>query len=249
MMGFQLMSRVLLALLSLASLACAHTIEFNNNTFFSPVTGQEFLSGSVSVASNNVTPVTVVDDITNNPPLRSGVHFEDIEGILSGSSVSNLEPNANLTLISGVDVFIGNTVNGVRWQFLRAPFGWVGAVQAGISDRTDETSKTSQAFTATSTAKIKTTETGISIGYQFPTVVAYASYVTDKHNTSTTVTNASGSFGPYADSGEHTMTSVGLASTTPGFYYGIEHSFVDLVWNSVTKAKKTATGFRIGYMW
>lgn len=235
----------------LVLVGCGHTLEFRNNTFFSPVTGNRSWAGNVNNAFTSATPVTVINDITTSPPTRSAVTFEDTTDSIPILDLLNLDPNVQLTLLPSLDIFSGPTSYGIRWQFLgNGPqTGLVAAVQVGTNDRTDSTVKTSQGTQAKSSAKIATSESGLSVGYQFASVAAYVSYVKDFHTVKTTVNNSASSFGPYTDKGEHSITSIGLNKTTTGFYYGIEYSLIQVVWNSTQKDQQYSSGVRLGFAW
>lgn len=238
--------------MGLFCLSCAHTVDFRTNTFFSPIAGDHSWSGNFSVVANAETKVTLINDVTTNPPTRNTININSDYDLSDLSFIGSIGFDANLTLLPQLNAFISNDINGLRWQFWgngAKHLGWVAALQAGIGGKTQAQEQASQNTVTKASSEVTTSNQGLSLGYQFPDVVVYLSYVKNEHKTATTVRNSFGSFGPYADKGIHQITSLGLSSVGTGVHFGIEYSLLHINWNHSETVKQHSTGFKLGYAW
>lgn len=92
---------------------------------------------------------------------------------------------------------------------------------------------------------------GLSFGYLFGTdKVAYLSYIDHRLSTRTTVTNTFGSFGPYLDTGDHHLWSIGIGNHgTKGFSYTIDGTRLIHNWVGADVGHFDSLGFQFGYNW
>lgn len=246
------MEKTILLFMGLFCLSCAHTVDFRTNTFFNPIAGDHSWSGNFSAVANAETKVTLINDVTTNPPTRTTISINNDYDFTDLFLLSYIGIDANLTLIPQLNAFISNDLTGLRWQFLgngANHLGWVAALQAGVGGKTQAHEQTDNNVVTKATSKVTTINQGISLGYQFSDIVLYLSYVKDEHKTSTTVSNSYGSFGPYADKGTHQITSLGMSSVGSGIQFGFEYSLLQINWNLSEEVMQHSTGLKLGYAW
>ncbi|WP_415061853.1 hypothetical protein [Bdellovibrio sp.] len=241
-----LLGPTLLILLS----ACSHTINFRASHFAAPVVSEKQWGGHVALVGTAVTKVTVVNDITSNPPSRNTLTINEDVDAADLLLVRNIGLDASLSLYRGLDLYLDNSLLGVRFQFLNhgaGPNNWVASLLGSYGER--ETS-TTQDPGGTAKSKVISSQAGISLGYTLEYIVPYFSYIHEAHEVTTDVTNNSGNFGPYKDKGTHQYYSIGIASHGKGLVYGVEYSRLNISWDRSSKAEpQDALGMKLGFAW
>lgn len=238
----------LLVLLS----GCSHTINFRASHFAIPVTGEDQWSGHVALVGASVTKVTVINDITSNPPNRSSLLIN--ESVDAGDLMffNNLGLDASLTVFKSIDLYMDNGLFGLRYQFLNhgaAAQNWVASLQGAYGKKEVSTSEGSSGSTdAEAKSKVTTSQAGISLGYKLEKIVPYISYIYESHDVSTDVTNTHGNFN-YKDKGIHQYYSIGIASHGKGLDYGIEYTRVNIDWNRSNTQGQDAMAVKLGIAW
>lgn len=235
--------------------ACTHTIKFRASHFAVPITGERQWNGKAAIVGSSVTKVTLVNDITTNPPVRNTIRINDnldVEDVAFAGIFDAVGFDASLSIINSVDAYLDNTLLGLRWQFLNHgnnSDAWVASIQGAMGNRDSTDSYSSSGNEASAKSKIKTTQAGLSLGHKFGTVAPYISYIHENHSVSTSVDNNSGSYN-YDDSGVHTYYSLGVTSTAPtGFTFAVEYSHILIDWDRADLAKQDALAARVGFAW
>lgn len=246
------MNLLIVIIMGIFLASCTHTINFRSTHFASPVAGEQQWSGHLAAVGSAVTKVTVVNDIDSNPPARTSVEVnkEVSAGDLMG--LSKISFDASLSVWSGTDIFVDGSLGGFRYQFLNHGTSdnvWVGAVHGAFGQRTVATSSTSSGVESTADSKVTTSQAGISLGYKFPSVVPYFSYIHEAHEVSTMVKNGSGSFGAFLDNGTHEYYTLGFSSHGRGIAYALEYSMIDISWSRGERAYQNAAGAKVGFAW
>lgn len=232
--------------------ACTHTIEFRTSHFASPVTGENQWNGQIAGVASATTKVTVINDITANPPTRNSVEVNKSVDVGDVFLVNNIGFDASLSILRSLDIYVDSSLYGLRWQFLNHGSDvdvWVGAIQGAYGERSDSTSNSDSGVTSKADSKIKTTQAGISLGYKLASIVPYVSYIQENNEISTSVTNGGGNFGPYVDKGSHRNFSVGLSSHGRGILYAIEYNMINITWERAEDAYQNAAGLKLGFAW
>lgn len=236
--------------------ACSHTIKFRASHFVIPITSEKQWGGQVAVSGSSVTKVTLVNDYTTNPPTRTNVGINrdddlDVDDTFFGGAFSAVGLDANLSVLNSLDVYLESSLVGLRWQFLNhgsSSETVVAAIQAGMANREESESITSGGNTATAKSKIRTNQLGISVGYQYPAVVPYISYIEEKHEVTTDITNTGGNFS-YKDNGTHKYIALGLTKRLKDLTYAIEYTKVLIDWDRSQNEDQGALAARIGFAW
>lgn len=240
-------------LLGLMLSACSHTINFRASHFAIPVTGEDQWSGHVAATGTAISKITVVNDMTSNPPNTNPVRINaDIDaGDIVG--VNYIGFDASLTLLKRLDLILDNSLLGLRVQVLNhgaGPENWVAAIHGAMGNRDVKNSQESSGNTSEAKSEVKTTQLGVSVGYKFAAVIPYVSYIHEKHETSTRVTNTHGSFGPYENNGTHQYYSIGLTTYQKGLRFGLEYNRINLDWkNALDSEWQDAIGVKLGFAW
>lgn len=247
-----------LALIFLVSTlsACSHTIKFRASHFAIPITSEKQWGGQLAISGTSVTAVTLVNDYTSNPPVRDTVRINsstdlDVDDALFGGAFSTLGLDGNLSLLNSLDLYLENSIFGLRWQFLnhgKSEETWVAALQLGVGNRSESQSNDTSGTTASVASKIHTTQTGITVGYQFEKVVPYFSYVQERHAVTTDIDNIGGNFS-YNDSGTHECYAIGLTKKMKDLTYAFEYTHLNIDWNRAKKETQGAVGAKIGFAW
>ncbi|WP_291516392.1 hypothetical protein [Bdellovibrio sp. ArHS] len=227
---------------------CSHSLRFRASHFAVPVTGEQPWNGHIAVAGTPTTKVTVVDNISSNPPDRSEVKINDALDVTEVLLVGYVGVDASLSVLRSVDVFVDSNLFGLRWQFLNHDAkadAWVSAVHASYGEMKSTTSNNADE----AVSKIKTSQGGLSVGYKFAAFVPYVSYIYETHDVSTEVTNSLGAFGPYDDKGTHQYVSVGLSSYRRGLMGAIEYSLIDINWDRAKNEKQNSVAAKLGFAW
>ncbi len=147
--------------------------------------------------------------------------------------------DASLSILKSLDLYLDNSLWGLRWQFLNhdsGPENWVASLQAAYGAKDYDSS--SGAGSAKS--KIKTTQFGGSVGYKLQHLVPYVSYIRESHDTTTDVTNSFGNFDGYDDKGVHNYYGIGVGAYGKGLSYGIEYNRIDIKWDRAPGAQQDA---------
>lgn len=245
--------RILLILLVLILSSCTHTLKIRSSPFLSPIVDEKSLGGHFGVVASSPTTVTVVNDITSNPPIRSEVKINEDYDVGDILLLTHVGFDLSLSLIGSVEVYASNSISGLKWQFLN-PGGksevFVGALRVGLGSNSTSTSSSSGGVESNAKSNISAQEKGLSVGYIVrPTFIPYLSYVENTFEAKTSVTNSSGSFPGYEDFGKHTILSLGLANSTPGFDYGIEYNMINIKWDRSLASYQNTLGLKAGVRW
>lgn len=236
-----------LGLLFLTS--CSHTIHLRASHFAVPVVANKTFSPRFDIVGTPTTKVTLVDDITTNPPTRTHIKInDDSADIAEMLFVNQLSLDGGMSLLGGTEVFFDGGLLGLRWQFLNHNANinkWVSSIHGAYGG-----SKLSRSINMDeATTDRKTNQVGLSIGYQNAVFTPYLSYIYEKNETKTDVRNTYGTFGPYEDKGIHQYVAIGIAKTSPGFSIALELNLVDAFWNKTDRQSQLAGAARIGYHW
>lgn len=236
--------------------ACSHTIKFRASHFAIPITSEKQWGGQVAISGSSVTKVSLVNDYTTNPPTRTDVGINrdsdlDVDETFFAGAFSAVGLDANLSILNSLDLYSESSLIGLRWQFLNhgsTSETVVAAIQAGVASREESESITSGGNTSTAKSKIRTNQLGISVGYQYANVVPYISYVREKHEVTTDITNTGGNF-EYKDEGTHQYLAVGLTKRLKALTYAIEYTRVLAKWERSEEKSQGALAARIGIAW
>jgi len=100
--------------------ACSHTIEFRASHFATPVVSASPWQGQVSLVSAGYTKVSVINDITVSPPSRSAPRINESISPSDLLLVGVLGVDLSLSVLSGLDFYIENSLFGIRYQILNS---------------------------------------------------------------------------------------------------------------------------------
>ncbi|MCB9073053.1 MAG: hypothetical protein H6623_05495 [Bdellovibrionaceae bacterium] len=233
---------------------CSHSISIKGSRFFAPVTANEQWGGFATLSAGGDTRVTLVNDITANPPTRSSVLInQDVDaGDIFGINYLGIE--AGLSVVKSLEVYLDNSLLGLRWQFLNhgAEEGWVAAIEAGYASSSQGRSFDVESGNSSSaTSKVARAQGGLSLGYKVNEhFLPYLSYIYESYDVKTDVTNSYGSFGPYTDKGHHNLVSFGIMRPGPGIILALEYTHIFINWTGAPKsANQDAIGARFGFGW
>ena len=233
--------------------ACSHTIEFRASHFATPVASSHPWEGQVSLVGAGNTKVSVINDITTIPPTRTQVNINQSLSASELLLVGYTGLDLSLGILPGLDLYIENSLFGVRSQILNSGEQedvWVGAVHGAYGEKTQSTSTSQSNNESTAESKIITAQAGVSLGYRYSSVVPYFSYIHELNQVSTKVKNNNINFGPFDDEGKHSYYSFGVTSPPQkGLSYAIEYNMIDISWDRADRAYQNALGFRLGYRW
>jgi hypothetical protein len=248
------MKNILLVSALMMLSACSHTINFRANHFAAPIVGDDQWSGHAAVAGTSTTNVTVVNNYTSNPPIRTSVEINKDIGAADVLMINNVGFDASLSIVKSLELYVDSSFLGARLQFLNhgsQSESWVATIQGayGTKDKTSSESDANSTVTASAKSEVKSTQAGLSIGYKTSGVVPYISYLHEVHDVKTTITNNATAFGPYSDHGVHDYFSVGLTTSGKGFKAAIEYSMININWDRADKAYQNAFGGKIGVAW
>lgn len=236
-----------LHLISILLFSCSHSIKIRSSYFLTPTTSEKQWGGSVGIAAAKPSVITLVDDVSTNPPLRNGVKINNPNDV-NAAAVLESWLDINLSVINSLELFYTDYVAGAKWQFLNhnAKQNWVASVMGGYGMKNTETTTNSNK----SKTEISTTRAGLSLGYQNSgSWVPYISYIYQNHKTDTTVDNTFGAFGSFLDEGIHQNYALGIASTGPGLNAGLEYNYISMVWNGTSKGSEGVLGAMLNYAW
>ncbi len=247
------MKRFVLLLCLCFLMGCTHTIRMRSSHFNTPITSEKLFGGHFGAVGATPTTVTLINDITTNPPLRSEVKVNEDLKVSDLLLISNIGYDFSLGIGHSVELTASDSEYGVKWQFLNpgAKAGSVvGAVRAGLGSKTATTSTTSGDVECRASSSITLEQGGISFGYMVKeSFVPYISYVNDSISVTTNVTNGFGAFNDYKDKGIHSITSLGFANGSPGFDYAIEYNMIDIKWDRADRKYQNSVGFKLGARW
>lgn len=246
------MKKHLFLVLPLLLTACTHTINFRASHFATPVVADKQWGGHIAAVGSGVTKVTVVNDVTTNPPARTSVDVNKDASVADMLGVTFFSLDASLHIWNGTEIYLDGPLLGFRYQFLNHGAGenvWVGALQGAYAQRTVSTSSTNSNIESKADSKVTTSQAGISLGYKVSQIVPYFSFIYEAHEVTTNVTNGNGSFGPYPDKGNHQYYSLGLSSYERGFTYAVEYNMITISWDRSENAYQNAVGAKLGYAW
>lgn len=235
--------------------SCAHTIDLRTSHFLTPTVSEGQWGGSVSLSGAQPSKITLVNDITTNPPTRTGVKINDDITVSDLFMLSGFGFDLNLSPYPSLEIFIDNYTLGLKWQFLNYGFvddGVVGSFIGayGGKSTTIDVSSSGQPGSH-STSNVSTLRLGASVGYQFVHAFKWSPYLSiihEQHNAKTEVDNSYGHFGAYENSGRHEVLSVGASTVGKGLKMALEYNFIQLNWDDVN-ANQNTVGFLIGGEW
>lgn len=241
---------------ALLSISCSHIVRVRSNHFATPMVNTQPFHGQFFISGSTDSRITVIDDITQNPPLRTSVKINkdySVRDILFPTDVPSL--NLNLAIINKVETFIDGYYLGLKWQFLDSSDeanAWIASIQgaSGSLEITDGFSSSASAKSVT-----RSYYWGASMGYKFNQFITYFSYLREAHKVSTTVnikdsvSVPGGNFGPYTDTGIHDNLSFGIESKGAGFHYGFEYAMIQMIWNKTSRGYQNNFGLKAGYAW
>lgn len=233
---------------------CSHSIRIKGARFVAPKTAEKQWGGFASVSAGADTRVTLVKDIDNNPPTRDPVAINEGADAADLFGFNYLGFEAGLSVYDALEVYLDNSLIGLRWQFLNygdAGAKWVAALQAGLASGSQGTSYEDTTSTSKATSEIARTQGGVSMGYKANNyLLPYLSYLTESYDVKTNVTNSAGSFGPYKDKGHHQFFGVGVMSPKAGFLWAVEYNHILIDWNRATTNKsQDVIAIRLGGAW
>lgn len=236
---------VALSFLTLSS--CSHSIKIRSSYFVTPTTSENQWGGSIGIAAAKPSVITLVDDVSTNPPVRNGVRINDASDVNAVTFVDSWT-DIKLSVLKSFEITYTDHVLGAKWQFLNhnAKEAWVASVVGGYGMKNTESS--------TSTGKYKTqlstTRAGVSVGYKtIEGLLPYGSILYQKHNTDTTIDNSFGAFGSYLDEGIHYNYALGLSTSGKGFNFAVEYNYITMLWNDTSSGNHGVLGFMLGYEW
>lgn len=247
--------KALFVLFSLFLSACSHSISLRASHFAVPVVGENQWSGHAAIVAASETRVTVIDDITSNPPVRNKVRINEDFDAGDMFAANNIGFDASLSVYKGIEIYMDNFLWGARYQFLNngpQTGVWVGSLQGAFgtkSESTDDFSVNQSTPQSEAKSSITTSQAGISLGYKFQHVVPYFSYIYEAHKIETDVKNNHGSFGPYTDEGIHSYYSLGLSTHRRGLRIAAEYSYIDIKWKDSNQTGQGAYGMKVGFAW
>lgn len=229
--------------------SCAHSIHIRASHFAVPVVANRTFSPRFDIVGTSTTKVTLVDDMTTNPPTRTHIKInDDSADIAEMFFIHQLSFDGGFSLLGGTEVFFDGGLLGLRWQFLNHNHStnkWVSSIHGAYGS-----SKISRNINNDEAATDRiTNQAGLSVGYQNANFTPYLSYIYEKNETKTNVRNTYGTFGPFEDKGIHQYLAIGIAKTSLGFSVALELNLIDALWNKVDRQSQLAGGARIGYHW
>ncbi len=201
------------------------------------------------------TRVTVLDDISANPPVRTKVRINEDVDIGDTVAANNIGFDVSLTVYNGIEIYMENLLWGAKYQFLNnGPENnvWVGSAQGAYgtkSESTDDLVVSGASSNAEASSDVVTSQAGISLGYKFNRIVPYFSYIYEAHKIETKVKSIHGNFGPYDDEGVHSYYSLGISSHGPGLRLAFEYSYIDIKWTDSPRTHQGALGLKVGFDW
>ena len=231
---------------------CSHSIKIKGARFAAPTVGEKQWSGFISLSGSADTRITLIENIDGNPPTRNPVRInEDADaGDLLGLNFLGFE--AALSPLKAVEIYLDNSLIGLRWQFLNHGKGpLVAALQAGHVSGSQGTSYEEDSGSSSAESDIDRTQAGISFGYQVnENIMPYVSYLHENYEVETRVTNSNGNFGPYDDEGQHQFLAIGVMSPRKGVFWAIEYNYILIDWDrALDDETQNAVGIRIGGAW
>lgn len=248
------MKKIYLLVISLGLLcSCSHNLKFPANHFAVPVTAETQWGGHVAVGASGTTTITVVDDITSNPPNRNKVYINERTDLEDSLYVTRIMLDGALSVLPSLELYADGGVYGLRWQFLNHDpdeHQWVAAVQAGAGGTRQSRSVTSSFGSGEASSDIQSKQAALSVGYTLPSgSVPYVSYLYQVNDVTTKVTNSFGSFPDYHDRGVHQSLALGITSYGRGLHFTIEYAFLDLAWDRAARTGQSSLGGNIGFAW
>lgn len=240
-------SLLFLMAFSFFTLSCTHTIDIRSSHFLTPKTGDEQWSGSVSFSGSQPTKITLVDDISANPPVQDPININKNLSVSDIFIFTSMDLNFNISVYPSLELLINTSTYGLKWQFLNhgsSSDAWVASIMGAMGSSTS--SQTSNADRSEST--LNTSRYGVSVGHTFNYVLPYVSYINEQHKTTTQVNNSHGRFGDYKNTGRHEYLTVGLSTAKTGFKAALEYNMINILWDDV-KGYQNTVGLLLGFEW
>lgn len=249
-----MVSVIVLGICLLLISACTHSIKIKGARFVAPITAKEKWGGFASISGGADTTITLVENIDGNPPTRNPIKVnQDIDaGDFLGFNYIGFE--AGLSILKSVELYLDNTLFGLRWQFLNHGAGadhWVATIQAGYTSGSQGTSYEESSGSSTASSDITKTQGGLSFGYLVnENILPYVSYLYETYDVETKVTNSNGSFGPYDDKGNHQFIGLGIMNPYKGFLWAVEYNMILIDWDRATTGEQQdLVALRLGGSW
>lgn len=246
-------NKFILSIVFLVLCSCSHNLKFSANHFAVPVTAEHQWGGHAAVSVSGTTTVTVIDDISADPPNRNKVLINERSDLTGEVFVARVGLNGALSLVPSLEAYVDSSIYGLRWQFLNhgpTPDQWVGAVQAGIGSTTQGSNLTDSSNTYSAESKINSKQFALSVGYKLPVgSLPYLSYVYEVHDAKTIVKRNSTPYPEYEDHGVHQSLAIGMASYTRGLSFAVEYAFLDIAWDRAARTGQGSLGGNIGFAW
>lgn len=238
-----------LALILLGLSSCTHTINFRSSHFLTPTVSDHQLGGSISFSEAGLSKLTIIDDISTNPPLANRVRLNDDVTTSDFVLFEKMGFDLNLSVIDSLEVFTTGPVFGLKWQFFNfADYNqiFVASVMAGLGGKKTESEKGSDK----ASSKVGTVRYGASFGYaESRSFIPYISYIHEDHKVKTEVDNSYGHFDGYSNQGKHDYFSVGISSFLGIFKLAAEYNYILLDWEASDYKKQNTVGILIGSTW
>jgi hypothetical protein len=86
--------------------SCTHTIDLRTSHFLTPSVSETQWGGSVGFSGAQPSKITLVDDITTNPPLRTGVKINEDTTMSDVFMFSGFGFDFNLSPYTSLEAFL-----------------------------------------------------------------------------------------------------------------------------------------------
>lgn len=235
-------------LLLVLTSSCAQIMRTPTNHFMTPFVQKDRWNGEINAIFSNNTNITLVNDITTNPPSRTASMINTGYGLADLFLPITPNGNVSLTVFPQIALFCDVAICGIKWQVIGDQSGsWPVAIQANTGSKT--TSLSSSTNNSTAESKMTSNLAGISIGYRTQSFgVPYFSFIYEDHAATTRVQNSFGTFN-YTDAGYHRNYSFGIAKESDGLSASLEVTGIEILWNRAQPAWQSSTGVSLGYRW
>lgn len=233
---------------------CALTVLFPGSLNQRPDVAGKTLGGDISIGLENFMEVTVFEDITSTPPLRTPP-----AGTGAAPTLKTVFPylpvvNYNLGVIPWMNIYYTGGHYGVKTQFLgaRGQEGWKASVFAGYGTNNSSMSQvTCTGGNCSGEVKLKGLEYGLSIGHGFgKAAVVYITAGQQAGDAKSKIVQPSQTY-EYNEKYEHRLISFGVEFGEQ-LYFNPEISHASNSWklDTSTSTKTATTGMvSVGYKW
>ncbi|MCB0377196.1 MAG: hypothetical protein KDD33_01760 [Bdellovibrionales bacterium] len=241
---------------------CASVVRLPTSTGQTPVVGGGFLGGKIGLDISRSIPVTVINDVTTNPPTRNAIKVgqdDNVIGDVTGiDAFAGSRFELSLGLLQRLDIYYTGAL-GARFMVFgkNGEKGWKGTVFAGASGYGQTDSTGSDPNVTSTQTQMSATEYGFSVGRRFDDpFMLYLTLASRGGKADIKVTSNSTETGSYKDEFDHYIGSFGLLFGE-SFFGKVEVSGNYIEWrgqdNSNNTLKDSSTEFGatagFGYMW